>query len=123
MKINKSGLLNYYTEYRDREGKNHYAIHQYRHSDGWVWTMRDHKFEYSTNRKNKKMGETINPNVTIDAKPNYDPNMNTCRPTKYYAIYDKSKRLIAKLRSAAEANEYKIKGMGEFTIVEEENKN
>lgn len=119
MKTEKSGLLNYYTEYRDSEGHDHYAIHRYRASDGWVWSMRDYKFpglQYPESKKEKKMNDMINPNVTIDAKPSYDGNMPMRQPTKYWCVYDKAKRLIAKFRDEADANEYKLKGLGEYSV-------
>lgn len=40
----EDGLLNFYAEYTDSEGHKHFAVHKYRRSDGWVWSMRDYKF-------------------------------------------------------------------------------
>lgn len=117
-----SGLLNYYTEFTDSDGKQHYAIHRYRRSDGWVWSMRDYKFPGLQYPERKNMNDTINPNVTIDAKPKFDPNLAMRGPAKYWCVYDKSKRLIAKFRDKEDADEYKVKGLGEYTVVEEDAK-
>ena len=37
--------LPYYCQYKDENNHTHYAIHLYRHSDGWVWTMNDYKMK------------------------------------------------------------------------------
>lgn len=50
MKIHNP-LLNYYVQYRDPEGHEHYAIHRYCNTNGAVQTMNDLKvpgLQYST---------------------------------------------------------------------------
>jgi hypothetical protein len=69
------------------------------------------------------MSETINPNVTIETTQKFDPNFGAVLPRKYFCVYDKNKRLIAKLRDPNEAARYRTAGLGEYEIVEEDVEN
>ena len=119
-----SNLLAYYVEFVDSNGMKHYAVHKYRKTDGWVWSMRDYKFpglqyDKKCNRKNGSDNmEVNNPTITIDAKPKWDPNMPMPTPKKYWCVYDKSSRLIAKFLDKSDADEYVH--AGGFTVKEEQ---
>ncbi len=66
------------------------------------------------------MPDISNPNITIENNNQYNPNIGVIAPYKYYCVYDKNKRLIAKLRDPEEAARYKSSGLGEYDVVEED---
>lgn len=133
--MKNTGLLNFYTEYIDSSGIMHYAVHKYRPSDGWVWSMRDYKF--SDLQYNKSYRPTAN---TVEHKhtesnnqnmPKYKPtefeaeilrNKEAAlvkRPTKFWCVYDKDKKLVAKFTREYDALAYRNQ-KGKFSVVEEE---
>lgn len=142
-KRRSEGLLAYYTEYNDSEGKKHYAVHKYRPTDGWVWGMHDFKFPGMAYSKRwptaSSSSQKQSPGLQQPKQAQHSPadflaaasgqdwpaelaaakrEALKPRPTPCWSVYDKDKKLVAKFFRPDDAAAYRA--LQGYEVKEEE---
>lgn len=114
-------FVDYYTEFYDSNGAKHYAVHRYNRNNGFVSSVRDHKFtdlNYTVKSKKDCKNMEIPEKKTIETNLGYGALGAVYKPHTLFVVRDKDGRVIAKLNTMQEASVYSP-GLG-FTVKEEE---